>query len=158
MPSLKIRKIPEPLLRKITSKVSKVGPAEMAMLSDMAETMYLNSGVGLAANQVGIDMQMAVIDVGGALIKMVNPVIIKSEGSSSLEEGCLSVPDAQVNVRRAQKVTVNFLDENGEPSQLKADGLLARAIQHEIDHLSGRLILDHVNPIKRILAGRPKRR
>jgi peptide deformylase len=150
MSDLRIRKFPEPILRKHAGKVSKVGPSERKLLQDMAETMYLNSGVGLAANQVGVDAQIAVIDIGDGLIKLINPSIVKREGQETVEEGCLSVPGTHVKVRRSAKVVVNFLDEEGNAAQLKAEGLLARAIQHEADHLSGRLIIDHLNPIKRL--------
>ena len=151
---LKIRKLPDPVLRKVAAKVVKVSDSDRRALSVMAKTMYLNHGVGLAALQVGIDRQLAVVDVGEGLIKFINPVIAKKEGSEVQEEGCLSVPGEYVRVKRAKKVTVNFLKENGEAAQLKACGLLARAIQHEVDHLSGCLIVDYLNPIKKILVNR----
>jgi peptide deformylase len=150
MPDLMIRKFPDPILRKRAKKTAGVGDYEKRVLSDMARTMYMNGGVGLAAVQIGIDRQLAVIDVGEGLVKFVNPEIVKKEGSETGEEGCLSVPDTLVNIKRAKRVTVNFLNESGERSSLVADGLFARAIQHELDHLQGRLIIDHVNPIKRL--------
>jgi peptide deformylase len=149
MSGLTIEKLPSHILRKRTSNVQKITQSERSILSEMAKTMYLNSGVGLAANQVGIDMQMAVVDTGEGLIKMINPVITRRSGSEVSEEGCLSVPDTQVRVKRASKITVSFLNEDGSACELKAEGLLARAIQHEVDHLSGRLIVDHLSPIKR---------
>ena len=151
---LKIRKLPDPVLRKVAAKVVKVGDSDRHVLLLMAKAMYINQGVGLAALQVGIDRQLAVIDVGDGLIKLINPVIIRREGSETQEEGCLSVPGEYVRVKRSKKVTVNFLKEGGEAVQLKADGLLARAIQHEIDHLSGCLIVDYLNPIKKMLVKR----
>lgn len=151
MAQLNIIKLPAAFLRKKTARVEKVSDSESKALSDMAKAMYLNHGVGLAANQVGIDKQLAVIDTGNGLIKLINPVIVKRMGLETQEEGCLSVPGVSVKVRRAEGVVVNFLDENGIATRLKADGLLARAIQHEIDHLSGKLIIDYLNPIKRIL-------
>lgn len=150
MNSLKIVKFPAPILKKEAAKVTHVGAHEKALLAKMAEAMYLNGGVGLAAVQVGIDKQMAVVDVGSGLLKLINPVIIKKEGRESMEEGCLSVPGMAVKVRRAKKIHVSFLNENGEASRLKADGFCARAIQHEIDHLSGKLIIDYLNPIKKM--------
>lgn len=151
MPEMKVLKYPDSTLRRKADKVNSIDEIDKKILSNMADTMYLNQGVGLAALQVGIDKQIAVIDTGSGLIKMINPVIVKKEGSESQEEGCLSVPNVTVKVKRAKKVTVNFLNERGEAVQLKADGLLARAIQHEIDHLVGVLIIDHLTPIKKIL-------
>lgn len=151
MDSLRLSLFPAQILQKKAERVISVGDPERILMASMATTMYLNSGVGLAAVQVGIDKQIAVIDVGSGLIKMVNPDIVKCEGSVCEEEGCLSVPGVIIKVKRAGKVTVNFLNEKGEPAQIKAGGLLARAIQHEVDHLHGILILDHANPIKKAL-------
>lgn len=152
MAELNIIKLPAALLRKKTARVEKVGGSETAALSDMVKAMYLNHGVGLAANQVGIDKQLAVIDVGSGPIKMINPVIVKKDGVETQEEGCLSVPGVFVKVKRAERVVVNFINENGMVIRLKAEGLFARAIQHEVDHLSGKLIIDYLNPIKKIFA------
>jgi peptide deformylase len=149
--NLKVLTFPESILRKKAQKVSKVTDAERATLDDMAKTMYLSQGVGLAAVQVGIDRQLAVIDTGSGLIKMINPSIVKKDGLESQEEGCLSCPGACVKVRRAKKVVVSYLNESGEVAEIRADGLLARALQHEIDHLGGKLIIDHLNPIKKML-------
>jgi len=156
MTAFTIRKFPDSILRKKAAKVTSVGDTERAVLARMAQTMYLSRGVGLAAVQVGIDRQFAVVDTGSGLLKLINPTIVKKEGREALEEGCLSVPDLHVNVKRAKTITVNFLDEDGGAVQLKASGLLGRAIQHEIDHLSGTLIIDYLNPVKRLLL-RPKR-
>jgi len=152
MAQLKIKVFPDPDLRVKASKVLSVGPAERQILRDMAETMYLNMGVGLAATQVGIAKRMVVIDIGEGLIKMVNPLITAKKGSEVSEEGCLSVPGECVTLKRAKYVTVGFLDENGRPSDIRAEGLLAKALQHEIDHLSGKLIVDYLNPIKKFIA------
>jgi peptide deformylase len=154
---LKVLTFPEPMLRKKARKVEKVRERERAMLDDMASAMYLSQGVGLAAVQVGIDSQLAVIDTGTGLIKMVNPVIVKASGSQSQEEGCLSCPGASVKVKRSSKVVVSYLDENGEMAELRADGLLARAVQHEIDHLRGKLIIDYLGPLKKMLFGRRRK-
>lgn len=151
-----IRKFPDVILRKKAEVVARVGKAEKDLLSRMAETMYINQGVGLAAVQVGVGKQLAVIDIGEGLIKLVNPVIIKKEGRVTEEEGCLSVPDVRVKVKRAKSVMVNFLNEEAQAMQLRATGLLARAVQHEIDHLSGTLIIDYLNPIKKLLLKRKK--
>jgi peptide deformylase len=154
MQELTIKKFPDPILRKKASKVSKVTSCEKEILCEMAKVMYLSQGVGLAALQVGIDKQLAVIDVGSGLIKLINPVIIKKSGRELLEEGCLSVPGVNIKVKRSKSVTVHFMDEEGAHQQLCADGLLARALQHELDHLAGILIVDYLNPIKKILLKR----
>jgi len=155
MPDMTIRKFPDPILRKKAKLVPKVTACDREILAGMAKVMYLSQGVGLAANQVGIDKNMAVIDVGSGLINLINLDIAKRGGAFEiLEEGCLSVPGVSIKVRRAKSVTVNFLDEDGIARQLHADGLLARAIQHELDHLSGVLILDHMNPVKKMLLKR----
>ncbi len=154
MVSLEIKKFPDRVLRKRAKSVQRVGDSEKGMLRDMAEVMYLNNGVGLAAVQVGIDKQLAVVDTGKGLVKLINPMIIKKEGSDIEDEGCLSIPNAVVRIKRAKKITVNFLNDAGDLSVISADGLFARAIQHEIDHLSGKLIIDYLNPIKRLLLKR----
>jgi peptide deformylase len=123
----------------------------------MAETMYLNSGVGLAANQVGIEKQLAVIDVGNGLVKLINPIVVKSEGAEVQEEGCLSVPGVVVKVKRAKRVIIDYLNETGEACRLSAEGLFARAIQHELDHLSGRLIVDYMNPLTKLFLKKGKK-
>ena len=151
MTSFNIVKFPSAILKKEASKVAHVGEAERTILSEMVKAMYINRGVGLAAVQVGISKQLAVIDVGEGVLKMINPVIVKKEGKECQEEGCLSVPGAVVKVKRAKKILVQFLNESGEAVQLKADGLCARAIQHEVDHLSGKLIIDYLNPVKKLL-------
>ena len=156
MAGLKINTFPDSMLRKKAARVAGVGDSEKKILKDMAEAMYLNRGVGLAAVQVGIDKQLAVVDVGKGLLKLVNPVIVKKEGSEIEEEGCLSVPQALVKVKRAAKIVVNFLNEEGLVTEMEAEGLLGRAIQHEIDHLSGVLIIDYLNPIKKFFALKKK--
>lgn len=150
MAELKIRKVPDKSLRKKPSAIVTISDKDLNDLSNMAETMYLNQGVGLAATQVGINKQLAVVDVGDGLMRFVNPVIIKKDGVAIQEEGCLSVPDACIKVKRAKRISVKFLNEEGQPKQLTAEGLLARAIQHEVDHLSGVLILDYLNPVQRL--------
>ena len=162
MSNLKIKVFPDPDLRLIAKKVKAVGAAEQKELSDMADAMYLNSGVGLAATQVGILKQLVVIDIGEGLMKLVNPALTKETGTEMGEEGCLSVPGECIGIKRAKRVAVDFLDESGLPSRIKADGLLARALQHEIDHLQGKLIIDYLNPVRKLLArarsGRKKKK
>ena len=154
MSALKIRIFPDSILRKKAKKIPSIGDIEKKELSEMAKAMYLAKGVGLAAVQVGIDKQLAVIDIGDGLIKMANPAIVKKEGSLVMEEGCLSVPEVCVKVKRANSIIVNYLDESGQARQLRATGLLARAVQHEIDHLCGTLIIDYTNPVKKIIIKR----
>jgi peptide deformylase len=151
MAGLRVVKYPEKILRKAASPVAKVTDEDRRMLDEMAKTMYMSQGVGLAAVQVGIGKRLAVVDTGTGLIKMVNPSIVKSEGYETQEEGCLSVPGAAVKVRRAKKIVVSYMNEGGMVVEMKAEGLLARAIQHEIDHLCGKLIIDYMNPVKRII-------
>ena len=151
MAELRLRSFPDPILQKKPLKVTNVGEKELKLLSEMASMMYLKHGVGLAASQVGIDLQLAVIDVGDGLINLINPVISKKSGRETMEEGCLSVPNVIVKVKRAKSVVVHFLNESGIATQLAAEGLLARAIQHEVDHLTGKLIIDYLGPIKRLL-------
>jgi peptide deformylase len=147
---MEIKRFPDPVLRRKGEDVKSIGSAERKALSDMAETMYLKGGVGLAAVQVGILKNMIVIDIGDGIIKMVNPAILKKEGSETQEEGCLSVPEKCINVKRAKKVAIDYLDENGRAVRLSAEGLLARVIQHEVDHLFGKLIVDYLSPLKKI--------
>lgn len=151
MAKLRIRIFPDPDLRVKADRVGSVGRAERELLSDMAQTMYLSQGVGLAATQVGVFKRLVVIDVGEGLLKMVNPAITKKEGTQISEEGCLSVPGECIKIKRARTVVVNFINEDGEPSRIKGEGLLAKAVQHELDHLAGKLIVDYLNPIKKLL-------
>jgi len=115
----------------------------------MAEVMRCGGGIGLAAPQVGIDRQILTVDIGDGLLVLVNPRIISKSGSAVMEEGCLSLPGVYVDVRRALKVTVTGFNEFFEKVSISASDLLARAIQHEIDHLRGRLILDYANVFER---------
>jgi peptide deformylase len=136
-----------------------VGEDERALLSEMVKTMRINRGIGLAAPQVGINKRVAVIDIGDKkLLQMVNPVVLQTKGSDSMEEGCLSIPNTYVNVKRAKWVQVEYLDEHGKKQVLEAEGLLARAILHEIDHLKGRLIADYLNPLVKFFVLRKLKR
>ena len=147
---MEIELLPNACLRKKCAKVLKISDEEKTMLDEMAKTMYLKGGVGLAACQVGIDKQLAVIDIGNGLIKLINPAIVKKEGSETQEEGCLSIPEAVVKVKRAKKVVVEYMNEKGEALKITAEGLLARVMQHEIDHLSGKVIIDYLSPLKKL--------
>ena len=148
---------PNVILKRGCSPVTIVGNKEKDILQRMVKTMYLNRGVGLAAPQIGINKQLAVVDIGDErLIKLINPTVIESEGTEIMEEGCLSIPNLYIHLKRAKRIKVKLLNENGQEFYLEATDLLARAILHEIDHLKGRLIIDYLNPIKRFLALRKK--
>ena len=141
---LRIKTYPARLLRKKVAVVKKITEQERYLLSRMAQVMYDSQGVGLSANQVGIDKSMLVADPGNRLYKIINPKIVKKQGRSVLEEGCLSVPEVCLKIKRAKKVTVQGQDENGKPITVEAEGLFSHILQHEIDHLNGKLIIDRV--------------
>jgi peptide deformylase len=154
---------PDPELKQKSAPVTVITDKIRELARDMAETMYDAPGVGLAAPQIGVHQRVIVIDVAGkdeppALIIAINPVIIHAEGESFEEEGCLSVPKYSANVRRHAKVVVKGLDLNGEEVTWKADGLLAVAFQHEIDHLDGILFIDHISQLKRDIFRRKYRK
>lgn len=154
MAILEIRKYPDKILRTRCKKVTLIDGEIRRLLDDMAQSMYAVQGIGLAAPQIGLDLRLIVVDIGQGLIKLVNPKIVASQGSSILEEGCLSVPNIYVKVKRATKVTVSALDYYGKPELIKAEGLLAHAFQQEIDHLNGKLIIDYLPFYKRWLVKR----
>lgn len=137
-----IVKYGDELLRKKSKYVSELKERDKILIEDMLETMYQAQGVGLAAPQVGILKRIVVIDVGAGSLVLVNPEIIETEGSIIDEEGCLSIPGTQGNVARPEKVTAKALDKNGQEIIVKGEGLLARAICHELDHLDGILFVD----------------
>jgi len=141
----RIRKYGEPILRKQCVRVDSIGPREREVFDRIARTMYEAQGIGLAAPQVGIDRQLIVVDVGGGLIKLVDPLIILREDKSTIEEGCLSIPGVTIKVKRAMRVLVQGLNEEGRTIKIEGEGLLAHALQHEIDHLSGILIIDYAS-------------
>lgn len=144
-----IVKQPDEVLRKKAKEVTKITPNVQKLMADMAETMYDAQGVGLAAPQVGILKRVIVIDVGDehGLIAMINPEIVEREGEQFGAEGCLSIPGLNGDVRRAQTVTVRGLDREGQSLSVTGSGLLARALQHEIDHLDGILFTDVADKI-----------
>jgi peptide deformylase len=149
-----IIKYPEKVLREKASHVTDCDSKLNKLIDDMIETMYAAPGVGLAANQVGVPKQVAVIDVSAReekspLIVLVNPEIVHLEGEVEAEEGCLSVPDYTTVLKRAMKVCVKGLDRHGTPIEIEAEGLLARALQHEIDHLNGILFVDRMGRIRK---------
>jgi peptide deformylase len=147
---LKLRIYGDKALRRKSTPVKTIGRQERDILEEMAKVMYANGGVGLAAPQVGINKQIIICDVGKGLCKLINPKINKRQGSCFMQEGCLSLPGVSINVKRPKKVFVQALDEFNNKLAFWAQDLLARVIQHEIDHLKGRLIVDYVNLIQRI--------
>jgi peptide deformylase len=147
---------PDPILKKKASPVGEVNESIRALVNDMFETMYAADGVGLAAPQIGILKNIIVLDTtprqpDSKPYAMINPQIISLEGKMVYTEGCLSIPGEAEEVERAAKVTVKFLDPEGNPQKLEAEGLLAVAIQHETDHLNGTMFVDHLSALKREL-------
>lgn len=145
MSKKRILTIGEPLLRETSHPVKKFDLRLSMILRDMAETMYAANGIGLAAPQVGLMRRIIVADVGEGLVEMINPQIVASEGEAAMTEGCLSVPGRRGCVTRPEKVTVRAQDKKGKPFEVTADGLLARCLQHEIDHLDGVLYVDKMD-------------
>ncbi len=151
MAILKILQYPDPRLHKIAQPVARVSEATRKLVRDMAETMYAAQGIGLAATQVDVHERVVVMDVSedhNQLMVFINPEIIASKGDEESEEGCLSVPSIYETVGRAEKVTVRALNEKGESFTLDADGLLAVCIQHEMDHLMGKVFVQYLSPLK----------
>jgi len=152
-----IRTYPDPVLRVKTARVEKIDNSLDQLIQDMIETMHAAPGVGLAANQVGVSLQLAVIDLSSReddeqrapLMVIINPEILSLEGAVVEEEGCLSIPDYAEKVKRASKVRVRAQDRTGKPFEIAAEGLLAKALQHEIDHLNGTLFVDRLSPLKK---------
>ena len=138
----KIVELGDPVLRKKSRRVDKFDKREWMLLKDMAETMYDAEGVGLAAPQVGILKRMVVIDIGDGLIELINPEIVSAEGFQTGPEGCLSVPGRRGKVERPVKVTVTAQDRKGREFTIEGEGLMARALCHEIDHLDGIVYVD----------------
>lgn len=151
MAILEILQYPDPRLHLPAARVEKIDASTRKLVSDMAETMYAAEGVGLAATQVNVHLQALVIDVSPDrtdLRVFINPEIIRREGLALNQEGCLSVPGIYENVERADSVTVTALDENGSRFTLNASGLLATCIQHEMDHLLGKVFVEHLSELK----------
>lgn len=134
----------DPILRKTSREVKEITPKVRELIDDMLETMYEKEGVGLAAPQVGILKRIVVIDVGDGPLVMINPEMVREEGTQTGDEGCLSIPGKAGQVTRPNEVTVRFMDEDGEYYELDGTELLARAICHECEHLDGKLYIDHV--------------
>jgi peptide deformylase len=138
-----------PVLRQHSAEVKTLDEEIRRLVADLFETMDAARGVGLAANQVGVSRRVAVVDADGDRFVMIDPTIVETEGSSTAEEGCLSIPDIYGDVTRPERVIIEALDQDGIRYRKEATGLKARAIQHEIDHLDGILFLDHLSLLKR---------
>lgn len=152
MAILEILHYPDPRLHTVAKPVKEVNAAIRRLIDDMAETMYAAPGIGLAATQVNQHIQLLIIDTSETkdqLQVFINPKIIVKEGLQEYEEGCLSVPGIYDNVTRAEKITVEALDGHGKAFTLEADGLLSVCIQHEIDHLLGKVFVEYLSPLKR---------
>lgn len=140
-----IVKIGEPILSTVAREVDVITPRVLQLIDDMVETMRSVDGVGLAAPQVGVRKRIVVIDAGEGVVEMINPVILSKDGEQTDLEGCLSVPDRHYNVTRPDKVTVRYLNRDGQEITADAEHLFARAVCHEVDHLEGVLFLAHVS-------------
>ena len=155
MSLLPIITIPDPVLRKISEPVERVDAAVLKLMDDMLETMYAAPGIGLAAIQVNVPRRIVVLDLADdgepkQPLFLINPELVALGKTTRLyEEGCLSIPDVRVEIERPETVTVRYLDRAGKTQELAADGLLATALQHELDHLDGHLIIDFLSRLKR---------
>lgn len=152
MAVLHVLHYPDERLRTIAKPVEKVDAEIQKIVDDMFETMYLEEGIGLAATQVDIHKRIIVIDISETRdqkLVLINPELLDQEGDTGIEEGCLSIPEQRAFVPRAERVKVKALDYNGQPFELEADDLLAICIQHEMDHLVGKLFVDYLSPLKR---------
>ncbi|MGE0025162.1 MAG: peptide deformylase [Hyphomicrobium sp.] len=158
MSTLPIITLPDPLLREVSTPVERVDDALLKLADDMLETMYDAPGVGLAAVQVGVPKRLIVLDVADGdedeapnPLTLINPEIVKINGEQvrTHEEGCLSIPDFRIEIERPASLVVGYIDRDGKPKELAAEGLLATAVQHEIDHLNGKLIIDFLSRLQR---------
>jgi peptide deformylase len=157
MAKLTILEFPDPRLRNKATPVEAFDAALQQLIDDMFETMYTAPGIGLAATQVDVHKQLLVLDVSDSKdqpMVFINPQIISTDGEQIYQEGCLSVPGIYADVTRANQVRVQALDRHGSPYTIEADGLLAICIQHEMDHLAGKVFVDYLSPLKRDLVRR----
>ena len=153
MALLNILTIPDPRLHKVAKSVKEITPEIQTLLDDMLETMYKAPGIGLAATQVDVHQRLLVTDVSADKSEphvLINPAIIEKDGITVTAEGCLSVPGYYEEVKRAEHIRVRFLDRNGDEVEMEAEGLLAVCIQHEMDHLDGKLFVDYLSEAKRM--------
>jgi peptide deformylase len=150
-----VRRYPDPVLRKVAEKVTNISTEVRRVGEDMVETMHASRGIGLAANQIGVSLRIITLEVGPEKetlpLVLINPEIVKAASEEIAEEGCLSLPGYYETVRRARQVVVKAVTLEGKEFRMECEGLLARAFQHEIDHLNGILLVDHLSPVKRQL-------
>ncbi len=154
MPTREIHTWPSEVLKKKALPVDGIDDGLRRLIDDMLETMYAAPGIGLAAPQVGVSQRLIVIDLssgtdGEQLVVLANPEIVEAEGTVESEEGCLSLPGLTLKVCRAERVVVRGIDRDGQPIEIHGEELLAKAIQHEIDHLDGTLLFDRIHPLRR---------
>ncbi len=149
--NLPIKIYGEPILREKASKVDKIEKADLLLIEKMIDAMFANEGIGLAAPQIGIGKQIIVVRNDKDIIKLINPVILRKEGKEEAKEGCLSLPDIYVDVKRPAYISVEGKNEKLETVIIEAEGLTARVLQHEIDHLNGILIIDYASPVSEVL-------
>ena len=155
MSTKEIITVPDEILKKISDPVEKIGINEKKLIDDLFETMYVSNGIGLAAVQIGILKRILVVDVStkdekNQPIVLINPVITNlSDDTSVYEEGCLSIPETFIEIERPKICEVEYIDETGSKKNLECDGLLSTCIQHEINHLDGKLIIDHLSKLKK---------
>ncbi len=152
MTALTILNYPDPRLHKVAKPVREVDDSVLKLINDMQETMYAAPGIGLAATQVDRHIQLIIIDTSkeqNDFLVFINPIIVAKSGQKEFEEGCLSLPGVYETVIRAEKITVEALDKKGKKFSLDAEGLLAVCIQHEMDHLIGKVFVEYLSPLKR---------
>ena len=156
MAVLPVVKFGDPILRKKTEPVTNIQDA-VALADDMFDTMYEEAGMGLAANQIGMSLNFMVVDISqveeqdGRPLIIINAKILETRGQADMEEGCLSIPDIRATITRPAEIALGYLDEDGKAQEDSFDGLLARVIQHEVDHLNGVFFTDYLTPAKRSL-------
>jgi len=151
MAVLDVLHFPDDRLRTVAKPVNEITPEIKQLAADMIDTMYDENGVGLAATQIDVHQRVVVIDVSDTrdqAMVLINPTIVATSGTEESQEGCLSVPETNADVARAEFVTLEYLDLDGEKQVIEADGLLAVCIQHELDHLKGKLFIDYLSPFK----------
>ena len=148
---LEIRKYPDPVLRRSSAavEVEELSDSLRNLIDNMLQTMYIFKGVGLAAPQVGMLTQVATVDIGQGPIALINPQIVEMQGEETAAEGCLSIPGAELEIKRSKRIAITAIDINGKEIAFETEGLLARVIQHEIDHFKGVLILDRIPSLER---------
>jgi len=152
MAVLEVLHFPDARLRKKAASVETVDDTVRNLARDMIETMYAENGIGLAATQVNVQKRVVVMDLSeekNSPVVLVNPEILSASGTEEMQEGCLSVPDIYETVQRAEKISFRYLNLDAETIDMEADGLLAVCVQHEIDHLNGKLFIDYLSPLKR---------